>query len=339
LHDLVLLIKSPVLLTTQNLEHEIHRVTRAAPACFPNLCVVNPTTTPSNIPGSMISQNKAMPACRITRRLRAAAIPIPARIPTSIEWNRCDTYPIATPATKPFNRENVITLLITGASDGSRNPLRPSSSPSAPPTANPSIGFVRLIAFPCVRAVCLSATSLTTTSFMATSLRIRIRLHHAENIAFRVFAICEISYGRNRSFWHNVFSAGFQDRGDGVIHRSNSDGVGGRSDAAGFLHHSAVDAGLAVLAGHNHPVFHRSGPLIELPAKDLSVKCGGTVRLRSGYFKVNDSRHSSPSLDLRAKLSTLFSALFNAWPVWLPRMLRSAALRNQRSYRRCFREA
>ena len=37
--------------------------------------------------------------------------------------------------------ENVITLVITGASDGSRKPLRPSSKPSVPPVISPSIGF------------------------------------------------------------------------------------------------------------------------------------------------------------------------------------------------------
>src|SRR5580692_5559703 len=262
----------------------------------------------------MMSKNKAIPASRTTKRLSADAIPIPARIPTSIEWNRCDTYPMAIPETRPFNKENVMTLPITGARDGSRNPLRPSSNPSVPPTASPSIGFVRLIVFPCARAACFSATSFRAARFgassagatppSATSFRIWIGLHHAEHIAFRVFAIREVAHGRNRRLGHEVFSPGFQDRSDRVIHRVHSDRVGRRCDAAGLLHHAAVDAGLAFLAGHDHPVLHRTGPLVELPAENLSVECGGAVGLCCRNFKVYDSRHSSPSWNLRAKLLT-----------------------------------
>src|SRR5580704_12152011 len=326
-------------LTTRNFATEIYRLARGASACFPNLCVVNPTTTPSNIPGSMMSQNKAIPACKITSRLSAAAIPVPARIPTSIEWNRCDTYPMAMPETKPFSREKVITLPINGARDGSRNPLRPSSNPSVPPTASPSIGFVTLIAFPCVRGVGFSATSFSATPFSATSFRICVHLHHAENIAFRVFAVCEVPDGRDRRFRHDVFSAGLQDRSDSAIHRIHANRVGGRGDAAGLLHHAAVDARGSFFAGGHHPVVGGTGPLVELPAEYLSVERRGTVRFCCGYFKVNDSRHSSPSLDLRAKLLTLLSTLFSAWPAWLPELLRSAVLRNLRSFRRCCREA
>src|SRR5271155_4919940 len=277
----------------------------------------------------MMSQNNAMPARKITRRLSAAAIPIPARPPTSIERNRCDTYPMATPASRPFNRENAMTLVINGARDGSRNPLRPSSSPSVPPTASPSIGFVKLIAFPCVRAICFSVTF-----FRATSLRIWIGLHHAENVAFRIFAICEVAHGRNRRLWHDIFSAGFYNGGDGIIHRGHSDRVGGRSDASGLLHHSAVDARLAFLAGGHHPVLHRPGPLVEFPAERLSVERRGALRLCCGYFKMNDSRHSSPLWNLRAKPLSFLSALFSAWPVLSPGLHRSAALRNRRSFRR-----
>src|SRR6266403_5308510 len=78
---------------------------------------------------------------------------MPARIPSSIECTRCETYPVAIPATNPFNSENVMTLPITGASDGSKKPLNPSINPSAPPTASPSMGFVRLIASSCGSAL------------------------------------------------------------------------------------------------------------------------------------------------------------------------------------------
>ena len=54
---------------------------------------------------------------------------------------------MATPDASPFKSENVMTLVMRAASDGSRNPVKPSSSPSVPPTAKPSIGFVKLILF------------------------------------------------------------------------------------------------------------------------------------------------------------------------------------------------
>src|SRR5580704_8745129 len=237
---------------------------------------------------------------------------------------------MAAPETNPFSREKVITLVITEARDGSRNPLRPSSSPSVPPTANPSIGFVRLIAFPRVRAVWSNTTSVGAKSLAANSLRIGIGLHHAENIAFRVFAIREVAHGRNRRFRQDVFSAGFQDGSYRGIHRVHANRVGGRRDASWLAHHAAVDAHLAFLARGHHPIFHRAGPLIEFPAKDLSVECGGAVRLRCGYFKMNDARHSSPSLDLRANFSTCDPAVFNALRLRLQGRRQTFVLRTPR---------
>src|SRR5580700_8067694 len=112
-----------------------------------------------------------------------------------------------------------MTPVITGARDGSRNPLRPSSSPSVPPTASPSSGLLRLMAFLRVRAACFSAPSVTAASVRATSLRILIHLHHPEKIAFRVFAICEVAHARNRSFRHDVFSAGLDRRIQRLVNR------------------------------------------------------------------------------------------------------------------------
>src|SRR5580704_9986594 len=258
--------------------------------------------TPSNMPGSMMSQNKAVPAHRITNRLSTAPIAAPASRPTAIERSFWLTYPIATPASKPFSSEEVMTPVITGARDGSRNPLRPSSSPSVPPTASPSIGFVRLMAFPCLRAVCFRAPAVTAVSFRATSLRIWVHVHHAEKIAFRVFAICEVAHARNRCFRHDVFSAGLLRRVHRCVNRLNADGVGGRGNAARLFHHAAVYARCSFRSGCHHPVLGGTGPLIELPAKYSSIERRGAIRIRCGYFKMNDSRHSSPSLDLRAKL-------------------------------------
>src|SRR5580704_10550360 len=268
--------------------------------------------TPSNMPGSMMSQNKAVPAHRITNRLSTAPIAAPASRPTAIERSFWLTYPIATPASKPFSSEEVMTPVITGARDGSRNPLRPSSSPSVPPTASPSIGFPRLMTFPCVRAVCPSAPCSTARPFRATSLGICVHLHHAEKIAFRVFAICEVAHARDRSFRYDVSSAGLDRCVHRSVNRQNADGVGGRGNGARLFHHSAVYARCSFRSGGYHPVLGGTGPLIELPAEHLSVERRGAVRFRCGYFKMNDSRHSSPSFNLRAKLLSFLAALFSA---------------------------
>src|ERR1700730_5619635 len=119
------------------------RTVIADPVARPNLCVANPTIPPSNIPGSTMSQKKPILACKTSSTLSPAAIPIPATIPIRMERTFCEQYPIATPAISPFSSEYVITLPMIGASEGSRKPLNPSSRPSVPPTANPSMGFER----------------------------------------------------------------------------------------------------------------------------------------------------------------------------------------------------
>src|SRR6266850_761431 len=136
------------------------RAVAAGSAFLPKRCVANPTIAPRSMPGTMMSQNKAIPARSTTSRLNTAAIPMPARIPTTIECTRCETYPVVIPATNPFKSENVMTLPITGASDGSKKPPNPSINPSTPPTARPSMGFVRLIPSSWASAVRSIAASL-----------------------------------------------------------------------------------------------------------------------------------------------------------------------------------
>src|SRR6266446_1032877 len=80
------------------------RATAAGSLFLPKRCVANPTIPPSNMPGTMMSTNKAIPARRTTSRLSTPAIPIPARIPSSIECTRCETYPVAIPATNPYQQ-------------------------------------------------------------------------------------------------------------------------------------------------------------------------------------------------------------------------------------------
>src|ERR1700730_5308869 len=138
---------------------------------------------------------------------------------------------MATPATRPLASEKVITLAMIGAREGSRKPLRPSSSPSAPPTARPSIGFVTAMVFPRGRALASCRTLL----------RIGIRLHHAEEIAFGVLAVGEVTDGGNRRLGHDELAAGAGDNSDRLVHGIHADGVGGGSDVA-FLNQAAVDS-------------------------------------------------------------------------------------------------
>src|SRR5712692_7861696 len=240
---------------------ELYCVATADAAVFPNRCVANPTIAPSNIPGSKMSQNNAIPARRITSRLSAAAIPIPARIPTSIEWMRCETYPVATPPTNPFSNENVITLPITGASDGSKNPLNPSRSPSAPPTASPSIGFVRLIISSCENdCACVMH-----------SLGILVGLHHPEEVSLGVCEVREVSDCWNRRLRHDQLPAGFGHRFHGGVDGIHADGVGRRLDFR-ILHEAAIDSWCSFRTGSGQPIVHRPPPSLNLPPEHFLVE-------------------------------------------------------------------
>src|SRR6266478_6737976 len=177
-----------------------------------------------------MSQNSAIPAFRITSRLSTAAIPVPARMPSSMEWTRCETYPVAIPATNPFSKENVITLPMTWARYGSRNPLKPSRSPRAPPTASPSTGFVRLIADSHESAIAPAPLLLRTL----------VGLHHAEEIPFRVFAVRKVTDARNRSFGHHQFSPCVRRRLDSCIDGFHTNRVGGGLNI-GVPHQAAID--------------------------------------------------------------------------------------------------
>src|SRR5271154_2357631 len=188
---------------------------------------------------------------------------------------------MAIPESSPLRSEKVITLLMSGAREGSRKPLKPSSSPSAPPTASPRIGFVMLIEDSSCDAACEPA---------APSLGIRVRLHHAEEIAFRILKVGEIADRGNRGFGHDQLSAQALDGFHGVVHGGHADRIRGGFDL-GVLHEAAVDARLAVRARVYHPVFDRAGPLFDLPAEGFLVKRRGSFGICSGYFKMDDSRH------------------------------------------------
>src|SRR5260370_20563786 len=181
---------------------------------------------------------------------------------------------MATPATRPLAIEKVITLVMTGASEGSRKPLRPSRSPSVPPTARPSIGLVTLMSFP-------GATALASCS---TLLCIWVRLHHAEQIAFGVLAVGEVADGGNVCLGHNQLATGAGDRRDCLIHRINAESVGGCRDIA-FFHQTAVDARRVVRAGIYDPILGRAGQLFDLPAKGFFVKDAGAFGGASADFK------------------------------------------------------
>src|SRR5882672_6883052 len=153
------LMNFPTHKKTDHSKLDLQRAAAAGSLFLPKRCVANPTIAPRSMPGTMMSQNKAIPARRTTSRLSTAAIPIPARIPSTIECTRCETYPVVIPATNPFSSENVITLPIFDTSDGSKNPLNPSISPSTPPTTRPSMGFVSFIAPSCGSALRSTAAS------------------------------------------------------------------------------------------------------------------------------------------------------------------------------------
>src|SRR5260370_22493637 len=165
---------------------------------------------------------------------------------------------MATPATRPLASQKVITLVMTGASEGSRKPVSPARSPSLPPTARPSIGLVTLMGFP-------GATALASCS---TLLCIWVRLHHAEQIAFGVFAVGEVADGGNWGLGHDQLATGAGDRRDRSVHRFHADGVGGRRDIT-FFDQPAVNSGRPVRAGIYEPIFGWAGPFFELPAEGL----------------------------------------------------------------------
>src|SRR5437016_165087 len=257
----------------------------AAPdaAVLPNRCVANPTIAPRSIPGIMMSQNNAIPARRITRRLNIAAIAIPANIPSSTEWTRFETYPVAIPATNPFNNENVITLPMTGASDGSKKPLKPSSSPSVPPTASPSTGFVRLM---------VSSRESARESVMH-SLGILVGLHHTKEISFRVIAVRKISDAGNRSLRHHQFSTSALRRLDGRVGRLHTDRVG-RCLYIRILHKTTVDPRRSLGPRGHQPILHRPRPFLNFPAEHLLIERRCAFRITRRYFKMDDSRHAFP---------------------------------------------
>src|SRR5260370_29679556 len=240
---------------------ETHRAAAAASLFFPNRCVANPTIAPSSIPGSKMSQNNAVPARRMTRRLSTAAIPMPTRMPNSIECTRCETYPVAMPANSPFSKEKVITLDITAPSDGSKKPLKPSRRPSTPPTPSPSTGFVRLIV-PSRESASASSMNL---------LRTLVGLHHPQKVTLGVGEGREGSDSWNRRLRHNQFSAGLLYDFDAGVNRFHANSVGSCLDFC-IHHEAAVDPRRSLRSGGHHPIFHGARPLLNLPAEHFLVE-------------------------------------------------------------------
>jgi len=58
-----------------------------------------------SIPGSMMSQKSAMPACHTTSKLKRAAINKPANRPHAMERTLVANNPISAPAINPFSME------------------------------------------------------------------------------------------------------------------------------------------------------------------------------------------------------------------------------------------
>src|SRR6267154_1355477 len=303
--------------------HGAYRAATAVRAVLPNRCVANPTIAPRSIPGIIMSQNNAIPARRITRRLNIAAIAIPAKIPSSMEWTRSETYPVTTPATNPFNNEKVITLPMTGASAGSKNPLKPSRSPRVPPTASPSTGFRRLI----VPSSCESVMH---------SLGVLVGLHHAKEVSFCVFAIGKISDAGNGSLRHHQFSTSALCCLDGRVDRIHADGVGGGLYIR-ILYEATVDPRCSLGPRGHQPILHGPRPFFNLPAECFLIERRSALRITRQYFKMDDSRHVFP-LVLQTKFLTFPKSGSNASPALLPELLRTSAWHIRQSLRPGFRE-
>src|SRR6266404_2779029 len=262
----------------------------------PNLCVANPTIRPITIPGSMMSQKSAIPACSTTSKLNSAAMTTPTNSPHGIDRTFVANRPINAPAMSPFSIENVITLVITGARDGSKKPLKPSAKPSPPPTINPSTGFVTLILH----------------SLDKNLLCVRVRLHYAEKIAFGIFAVRKISHSRNRRLRHDQFSAGLRHRGQGSVNGINSKRVR-RGLHIAALHDAAVDSRRFLIARLHQPILHRPGPLFDLPAEHFLVERNRAVGIVHRNFKMNDSGHDTSPFSVLDLLRKSFLELRLFW--------------------------
>src|SRR5215471_16567400 len=119
-----------------------------------------------------------------------------------------------------------------------------------------------------------------------------VRLHHTEQVSFRVFAVGEISHSRNRSLRHDQLASGFCYRGDGSIHGIHTQRVR-RVLHVSALHQAAIDSRRFLVASVDQPIVHWSRPLFDLPAEHVFVEFDGAIGIVDGNFKMNYARHNT----------------------------------------------
>jgi hypothetical protein len=140
------------------------------------------------------------------------------------------------------------------------------------------------------------STTLALGQLLPSSGSFGIRLHHAEDIAFGIFAVSQPpdagdGHFRKRDcapagdrFLHVVIQVEGVDGAD-----VGDDGLSINLALSG--HQSAINTRCAVGPGFNEPIRHGAFPLGEFPAKQRLIKFNGTFRVFGMDFEVNDSGH------------------------------------------------
>ena len=98
------------------------------------------------------------------------------------------------------------------------------------------------------------------------------RLHHPEDIAFRVLRIRQPAYAWDGHLGKDDLASLGSYGLDLLIEHGNVDGANVGNDSLAInralaAHHSAINAWLAVRARFDEPVIHRAIPLHELPGE------------------------------------------------------------------------
>src|SRR5215469_5234034 len=125
------------------------------------------------------------------------------------------------------------------------------------------------------------------------SLCVCIRLHHAEKISFRVFAVREIPHTGNRRLRRNQFSARLPHRRDGRVHGVHTDRVRCRGHVSA-LQHSAINSWRSFRTRVYHPVLQGAVPLVESPPEHFLIERRRTIGFGRRNFKMYDASHILP---------------------------------------------
>src|SRR4030042_4390720 len=120
------------------------------------------------------------------------------------------------------------------------------------------------------------------------SLRLRIAFPDCEGVVLGVKADGEVPEGRHGRLRNDDFPAKVLDLGGVLIDRRDANIVG---DGVLWMlpgNHPAVDGLLALPVGRGyHPVLHRPGGLLDLPAEQLGVEASCPVAAIGGDSRMN----------------------------------------------------